>query len=225
MAIKAAGLGPARRPAARRIASRAIVVDTALRLFTEKGYLAVRVEDIATSSGISRATFYKYFSEREEILAELFERLLGPETEPETEPATAEAAAGRSVEEQVTGAIEDAARQMLQQERLARFVYSLPVRHSSLLRPGARTTPAVMGRVNALLEQGQASGEISRDVPLDLLTRHVHAALEAAMRDWAEGRADDAIAHLRVLLGLAFHGMAPRTLSAASAREQGDRSE
>jgi len=219
MAIKAAGLGPARRPAARRIASRAIVVDTALRLFTENGYLAVRVEDIATASGISRATFYKYFSEREEILAELFERLLGPE------PATVPTVAGRSVEEQVTGVIEDAARQMLEQERLARFVYSLPVRHSSLLRPGARTTPHVMVRVGALLEQGQASGEITRDVPLDLLTRHVHAALEAAMRDWAEGRADDAIAHLRVLLGLAFRGLAPRVPAAASDREQGDRSD
>ncbi|MGV8967820.1 MAG: TetR/AcrR family transcriptional regulator [Cellulomonas sp.] len=221
MAIKAAGLGPARRPAARRIASRAIVVDTALRLFTENGYLAVRVEDIATASGISRATFYKYFAEREEILAELFERLLGPEPE---RPAT-QAVPGRTVEEQVTGAIEDAARQMLTQERLARFVYSLPVRHSSLLRPGARTTPHVMGRVNALLEQGQERGEISSDVPLDLLTRHVHAALEAAMRDWAEGRAEDAIAHLRVLLGLAFHGMAPRARYARSAGEQGDRSE
>lgn len=147
------------------------MVDTALRLFTENGYLAVRVE------------------------------------------------------EQVTGAIEDAARQMLTQERLARFVHSLPVRHSSLLRPGARTTPHVMGRVDALLEQGQASGEISRDVPLDLLTRHVHAALEAAMRDWAEGRTDDVIAHLRILLGLAFHGMAPRSKPAASTREHRDRSE
>ena len=221
MAIKAAGLGPARRPAARRIASRAIVVDTALRLFTEKGYLAVRVEDIATSSGISRATFYKYFAEREEILAELFERLLGPETE----PATSKTAAGKTIEDQVTSAIEDAARQMLQQDGLARFVYSLPVRHSSLLRPGARTTPHVMVRVGALLEQGQVHGEISPDVPLDLLTRHVHAALEAAMRDWAEGRADEPIAHLRVLLRLAFRGMAPRALSAASDREQGDRCE
>ena len=221
MAIKAAGLGPARRSAVRRIASRAIVVDTALRLFTENGYLAVRVEDIATASGISRATFYKYFSEREEILAELFERLLGPDTE----PATADAAAGRTVEEQVTVAIEDAARQMLRQERLARFVYSLPVRHSSLLRPGARTTPPVMGRVNALLEQGQASGQIRRDVPLDLLTRHVNAALEAAMRDWAEGHADDAIAHLRILLGLAFHGMASRVPAVSSASDDGDQGE
>jgi hypothetical protein len=140
--------------------------------------------------------------------------------EPATEPVP-----GRTIEAQVIGAIEDTARQMLTQERLARFVYSLPVRHSSLLRPGARTTPAVMGRVNALLEQGQGSGEINPDVPLDLLTRHVHAALEAAMRDWAEARADDAIAHLRVLLGLAFHGMAPRALWAASARSQGDCSE
>jgi AcrR family transcriptional regulator len=122
------------------------MLDTALELFSEHGYLGVRVEDIAKRSGVSRATFYKHFSEREQILAELFERLLG--TASEQEPGSG------PVEQQVVAAIEGAVARMLEQEQLARFVYSLPVRHSALLRPGVRATPYVFDQVTRLLEQG-----------------------------------------------------------------------
>jgi len=179
------------------------VVDAALRLFVERGYLGVRVEDIAKEAGVSRATFYKYFAEREEILAGLFERLLG--AEPDSDSAVSMIAG--STEEQVTAVIVDAASQMLKQEQLARFVYSLPVRHSALLRPGAHTTPYVLRQVGELLEQGVARGDVRADLSLQLLTLHVHAAMETAMRDWAEGNADDPICHLRELLSLAFHGL------------------
>lgn len=43
------------------------------------------------------------------------------------------------------------------------------------------------------------------DAPVDLLTRHTLGAMETAIRDWAEGRVDDPLTHLRLLLGLGFH--------------------
>ncbi|HSO04373.1 MAG TPA: helix-turn-helix domain-containing protein, partial [Candidatus Limnocylindrales bacterium] len=70
-----AGLGSGARSTDRRQQTRDLVLDTALRLFNEHGYLGVRVEDIAQQAGVSRATFYKHFAEREQVLAELFERL------------------------------------------------------------------------------------------------------------------------------------------------------
>lgn len=203
MPVRGVGLGSAAHSAARRQVTRDTVVDTALRLFTERGYLGVRVEDIATEAGVSRATFYKHFAEREEILAELFERLLGREAEP---IPTAPAPTG-STEDQVIAAVEAAAREMLRQEQLSRFIYSLPLRHSALLRPGARSTPYVLQQVGQLLERGLAAGDIHNNLPVELLTRHVHSALETAMRDWAEGRTDDPLTHLRTLLALAFHGI------------------
>jgi len=104
-------------------------------------------------------------------------------------------------------AVEDAVQRMLAQEDLARFVYSLPVRHSALLRPEIRTTPPVFVEVTHLLEQGVHRGEVRDDIPVDLLARHVLAALETAMRDWAEGRVEDPMAHLRTMLTLSFHGV------------------
>lgn len=203
MVVRGAGLGSAGRSTARRRATRDGIVDTALRLFAERGYLGVRVEDIASAAGVSRATFYTHFAEREEILAGLFERLLG--REPEANPAGS--ALTGSTEDQVRAVVEAAAGELLEQEQLARFVYSLPLRHSALLDPGTQRAPYVLLQVSQLLERGLATGDIRDDLSVGLLTRHVHDALETAMRDWAEGHADDPIAHLRALLDLAFHGI------------------
>ena len=203
--VKTAGLGSVARSGDRRQQTRDLVLDTALRLFNEHGYLGVRVEDIAQQAGVSRATFYKHFAEREQILAELFERLLGADTAP-TE--SLDPPDSGTVEHQVTTAVEDAVRRMLAQEDLARFVYSLPVRHSALLRPEVATTPPVFVQVTHLLEQGVDRGELRDDIPVDLLARHVLAALETAMRDWAEGRVEDPVEHVRMMLALSYHGVA-----------------
>ena len=204
--MKTAGLGSVARSTERRQQTRDLVLDTALRLFNEHGYLGVRVEDIAQQAGVSRATFYKHFAEREQVLAELFERLLGAGNEA-TPPASPEAPGSATVEELVVTAVEDAVQRMLAQEDLARFVYSLPVRHSALLRPEVRTTPPVFVQVTHLLQRGVHRGEVRDDIPVDLLARHVLAALETAMRDWAEGRVEDPMAHLRIMLALSFHGV------------------
>jgi len=204
--MKTAGLGSVARSTERRQQTRDLVLDTALRLFNEHGYLGVRVEDIAQQAGVSRATFYKHFAEREQVLAELFERLLGAGNEA-TPPASPEAPGSATIEEQVVAAVEDAVQRMLAQQDLARFVYSLPVRHSALLRPEVRTTPPVFVEVTHLLEQGVHRGEVRDDIPVDLLARHVLAALETAMRDWAEARVEDPMAHLRIMLALSFHGV------------------
>lgn len=201
----AAVLGSARSPQ-RRQQTRDLVLDTALRLFSEHGYLGVRVEDIAKESGVSRATFYKHFAEREQVLAELFQRLLGSEDA----AAPAQPTTTDSVEQQLTEVVEAAVERMLEQEQLAKFVYSLPVRHSALLRPGVRTAPPVFERVTHLIEQGVAQGEFRDDVTVALLARHMLGALETAMRDWAEDRVDDPMPQLRLMLDLSFHGAANR---------------
>lgn len=203
-----AGLGPAARSDTRRQQTREIVLDTALRLFNEHGYLGVRVEDIARQAGVSRATFYKHFSEREQILAELFERLLGVETDPGGGSTSAGTSAEDPIEQQVVAVLEDAVLRMLEQQELARFVYSLPVRHSALLRPGVKAVPPVFTEVARLLESAAGRGEIRDDLAVPLLTRHLLAGLETAMRDWAEGRVEDPMPHLRAMLELSFHGVA-----------------
>ncbi|MCC3651086.1 MULTISPECIES: TetR/AcrR family transcriptional regulator [Streptomyces] len=198
MTVRPPGFGSPR--AERREKARDQVVETALRLFSERGYIGVRVEDIATEAGISRATFYKYFSEREEILAELFARLLG------REPVPAPPGGPERTLERVEDLLVATAERMLGDEVLARFVYTLPIRHAALLGEGAR--PPVLDTVESMLTEAAGAGVLRADVPAPLLAAHVGRAYEAALRDWAERRCEDAPAQVRLLLSLAFHGIA-----------------
>lgn len=202
MPVRPPGFG--RTAADLRRQARDQLLDTALRLFAERGYVGVRVEDIARAAGISRATFYKHFSEREEILAELFARLLG--RGPATLPAGTAADALPRIRELLVGAATD---MVFGNEPLARFVYTLPVRHAALLGEGAR--PPVIDGVERIVEQAAAVGVIRGDVPTALITGHIARTFEAAMRDWAEGRAPDVAAHLGVLLDLVFDGITAGT--------------
>lgn len=183
--------------------SRDAILASAIELFAQRGYGAVRVEDVAKAAGVSRTTFYNHFSEREEILATLFERLLG------SDPAAIEPTDdGSPALERVRATVQHAIRRMLEQEQLARFVYSLPVRHESLLRPDEPSTPALFRTIHHLVEDAVSRGEAREDVPVDLLCAQVHNALEGAMRAWAQGTVVDPLPRANQLLDLALHGIA-----------------
>jgi AcrR family transcriptional regulator len=52
--------------------SRERLIAAALEQFCERGYLRVSVEDIASSAGVSRMTFYRHFSGKAALAGELF---------------------------------------------------------------------------------------------------------------------------------------------------------
>lgn len=194
----------------RKAANREAIMDSALKLFSERGYDAVRIEDITRTAGVSRATFYNHFSEREEILAALFERLLG--SDGEAPDGSTRDVPDEAPLHQIEQVVSQAAHRMVARPELAKFLYGLPVRQEALLKPDAQATPTVFRRIHRLLEEASARGELRGDVPIDLMCIHVHNALEAAMRAWAEGRADDPAARAQTLVELALYGVAARPI-------------
>ncbi|WP_329377911.1 TetR/AcrR family transcriptional regulator [Streptomyces sp. NBC_01716] len=58
---------PSLRERTRR-AVRAEITETAMRLFAENGFDATTVDQIATSSGISRRSFFHYFGSKEDLV-------------------------------------------------------------------------------------------------------------------------------------------------------------
>lgn len=67
-----------------RVETRTGIVRVALALFLSEGFDTVTVETICERAGVSRATFFNYFSQKEELLVEIgrqrlerFERFVG----------------------------------------------------------------------------------------------------------------------------------------------------
>ncbi|MCI4458482.1 MAG: TetR/AcrR family transcriptional regulator [Thermocrinis sp.] len=51
------------------------LLESAKRLFSQKGYYATSVEDIVESAGVSKGTFYFYFKSKEELFKSLVEEM------------------------------------------------------------------------------------------------------------------------------------------------------
>jgi AcrR family transcriptional regulator len=52
---------------ARTERAKKLILESANRLFLERGYNAVRIDDIAEAAGLSRATFYVYFPSKRDV--------------------------------------------------------------------------------------------------------------------------------------------------------------
>lgn len=53
------------------------IVEAALDLFVEKGYVATKMEDIARRAGVTKGTPYLYFANKEEIFKEVVRSAIG----------------------------------------------------------------------------------------------------------------------------------------------------
>jgi AcrR family transcriptional regulator len=188
--------------AAARDRTRDAILEAALQLFAERGYIGTRVEDIAHEAGISRATFYKHFAERDQILEHLFGRLLGNADETVTPPDA-------DPESRVRALLDAAAGTMTDDDLLARFVYSIPIRHDAVL-PGGAAVPTVFTQVRDSLEAAVVEGKLRDDISLDRAMDMLGRAFESAMREWAQHHIDDPRTRLHELLDIIFGGLVPR---------------
>lgn len=64
-------------PKARRGSSREIIVAAAERLFLERGFGSVSMDELAEAAGVARRTLYNQFASKEEIFREMLGRVAG----------------------------------------------------------------------------------------------------------------------------------------------------
>lgn len=59
------------------------ILEAALELFTEKGFSATRITDVARQAGISKGTLYLYFENKEAIFRAVVQEMIAPQLERE----------------------------------------------------------------------------------------------------------------------------------------------
>lgn len=60
----------------RKALNRKYIIDSALHLFVEQGYIKTTVEDITSRADIGHGTFYKYFKNKQDLLGQVADDLL-----------------------------------------------------------------------------------------------------------------------------------------------------
>ena len=154
----------------------AAIIDSAATILAERGD-AASMEEIASAAGIGRATLYRYFPNREELLSAMA-------------AASVQELAARIKEANLKAVpIEEAI------ARLARGIIATGSKYTALNGDSAKYTNAypdfdvkVIEPVRALFRRGIADGSLREDLPLDVLMDLFSSLIKGALDTTASGR-------------------------------------
>lgn len=154
------------------------ILDAAARVFAENGYHEAGIADIAADLGIGHGTFYRYFTNKKEIVNQAVDWAVRQITETvlEEDPS----ASGSLTEHRA------------QIERIYLRLFTLQDRHPHLIRFLYRqaTDPAKLGMAldgflgytSRLIENGMAKGFLRPDIDVDVAGQALVAVMFDVMR-------------------------------------------
>lgn len=172
--------------ARKKAATKQSIQHHALRLFTEKGYDATTVEEIAAAAGVSHMTFFRYFPRKEEVVEY-----------DEYDPLIEDLIVARPPDEPPLVAVHQAIRlgleQILRADREALLTRTRLVLHNPVLRSrnlvAQDATRDLFARALA-----RRAGLAEPDLAATVQASAVLAVIGPAMTAWAQGDVDDLIA-------------------------------
>jgi TetR/AcrR family transcriptional regulator, fatty acid metabolism regulator protein len=175
------------RSAPRAADKRERILDAAVRVFARKGFHRARVSEVAKAAGVADGTIYLYFKSKDALLVSLFEdrveRLLAFLEAELPRAASASEKLRRVIELQLG---------LLEGERDLAEVVTVILRQSTKLMKqyAAPKFTAYLDAIGRVVADGQAAGELRRDVSPHLAARAIFGALDGIAMTWALGKAD-----------------------------------
>jgi TetR/AcrR family transcriptional regulator, cholesterol catabolism regulator len=146
------------RRARKKDETRERITRAAMVLFSQRGYEATTVDDIAAQADVAKGTFFNYFSRKEALLDALAEQRVA-----EVEEVTRDLLAQDSdTRRKLRRFCAEMARRHVSNPELARMAVTRMLTH--LHSPIHGVSASLRGFLRSLLEQGQASGELRPDV-------------------------------------------------------------
>jgi AcrR family transcriptional regulator len=145
------------------------ILDAAAHVLSEQGSSNTSMADVAEAAGVSRATLYRYFPDREALLHALAAQAL------------AEAAARLADAGLDHAPVEEAI------ERIVRAIVAVGDRYAVIVREQVKFEPADAKRLlgapmHAVFTRGIESGLIRNDIPVEVLLELFGGALQAAIK-------------------------------------------
>jgi AcrR family transcriptional regulator len=157
------------------------IVETALRLFRERGYESTRVEDIVKVLEISQPTFFRYFPSKDAVLREVGKKGFACQKEKLKSELSSKAATAERLRRfyETMAKLTEADRPLWQAVVLAGVMD--PVRSPDMREP----EEASVSLLREILAQGQDRGDVTRAFPVVHLAEFMEGLFNTVVRQWA----------------------------------------
>lgn len=150
------------------------LIDAATRLFADKGYERVAVQEIVERAGVTKGAMYHYFGSKDDLLHEIYGRLLRMQTE------RLEKIAGSAgpITERLRDAAVDVIITSIENFDAAKvFFRSIDHLSAGKQKEVRAERRRYHEKFRDLVEEGQRGGDFRADVPADLAVHYFFGSL------------------------------------------------
>jgi AcrR family transcriptional regulator len=141
----------------------------ATRLFAEKGFDGTSVQEIVESAGVTKGAMYHYFSSKDDLLYEIYHRLLGMQMSRLVRIADGAGSAEERLHGAAVDVLETSFRHLDELTVFFRSLHLLPAEKRKTVRAERRLYHE---RFRSLIEEGQQEGAFRADVPADVVVQY-----------------------------------------------------
>ncbi|MER7397662.1 TetR/AcrR family transcriptional regulator [Streptomyces sp. NPDC000151] len=139
---------------------------TATRLFAEQGYDRTSVQEIVEAAGVTKGALYHYFGSKDDLLHEVYGRVLRLQQERLDRFAGADAPVEQRLRDAAADVVVTTIENLDDTKIFFRSMHQLSPEKDKQVRAERRRYHE---RFRALIEEGQRSGVFTPDVPADLI--------------------------------------------------------
>lgn len=150
------------------------LIDAATRLFADKGYERVAVQEIVERAGVTKGAMYHYFGSKDDLLHEIYGRLLRMQTERLDKIAESAGSITDRLREAAVDVIVTSIDDFDAAKVFFRSIDHLSAEKQKEVRAERRRYHE---KFRGLIEEGQRDGTFRADVPADLVTHYFFGSL------------------------------------------------
>ncbi len=156
---------PQPEPELARLPVQERLLAASLRLFAQQGFESTSVQEIVAAAGVTKGAMYHYFASKDDLLYEIYHRLLGLQTERLNAIADGPGTAAQRVRAAAADVVESTLCSLEEAIVSFRSIHMLPDPQRTQVRSERRRYHE---RFRALVEEGQREGAFRKDVPADV---------------------------------------------------------
>lgn len=177
---------PAAPKQARSKQTKEKIIQAAIQLFQERGFEKTTSNEIASAAGVSVGSFYVYFTDKRQLLLNIFDRLADELFKNVFESLKPEHLFDSELRPSIRQAVSNAIKDKQKQAGLHKVICELVLKDTEFSERHKALTQRSRARLQEILSLAQKAG-LTRDLDIEAATFVVHRAVLDISQDYVTG--------------------------------------